>query len=49
MPKQLEDCVKKVRRKGYTKSEAYAICSKATGWVRGKGGEWVKKKKRRKK
>ncbi len=49
MPKQLEDCVKKVRRKGYTKSEAYAICSKSTGWVRGKGGKWVKKKKRRKK
>jgi hypothetical protein len=47
MPKKLDRCVRKVRRKGYTKSQAYAICSKSTGWARGKGGKWVKKKKRR--
>jgi hypothetical protein len=49
MPRALDSCVKKVMRKGYTKSQAYAICSTSTGWVRGKGGKWVKKKKRRKK
>jgi hypothetical protein len=49
MPEKLDRCVRKVRKKGYTKSEAYAICSKSTGWVRGKGGKWVNKKKRRKK
>lgn len=49
MPEKLDRCVRKVRRKGYTKSEAYAICSEATGWVRGKSGKWVNKKKRRKK
>jgi hypothetical protein len=49
MPRALDSCVKKVMRKGYTKSKAYAICSKSTGWVRGSGGKWVKRKKRRKK
>ena len=45
MPEKLDRCVRKVKRKGYTKSEAYAICAKSTGWVRGGGGKWVKKKK----
>jgi hypothetical protein len=49
MPKKLDRCVRKVMRKGYTKSQAYAICSKSTGWVRGPGGKWIKKKKRKKK
>jgi len=49
MPEKLDRCVRKVKRKGYTKSEAYAICAKSTGWVRGSGGKWVKKKKRGKK
>jgi hypothetical protein len=36
-------------RKGYTKSQAYAICSASTGWVKGKGGKWVKRKTKKKK
>ncbi len=49
MPKQLDDCVKKVMQKGYTKSQAYAICAKSTGWVKRSGGKWINKKKRGKK
>lgn len=49
MPAVLDRCVKKLMRKGYTKSQAYAICSVSTGWVRGKGGKWVKRKKKAKK
>lgn len=45
MPKKLDRCVRKVMGQGYGKSRAYAICSKATGWVKGKGGKWVKQRK----
>jgi len=48
MPKKLEDCVKKVQRKGYTEDQAYAICSKSTGYVKKKGGGWKKKKRSKK-
>jgi hypothetical protein len=48
MPKKLEDCVKKVQRKGHTKDQAYAICSKSTGYVKKKGGGWKKRKKSKK-
>ena len=53
MPKKLERCVRKVRRKGHSKDEAYAICSEATGYKVGKGStkknkKWVKRKRRRK-
>jgi len=47
VPQKLESCVKKVRRKGYSKSSAYAICAKSTGWRRGKGGKWIKRKKKK--
>lgn len=47
MPEKLDRCVKKVMKKKYTKSQAYAICSKSTGWKRGKGGKWIKRKKKR--
>ncbi len=45
MPAKLDRCVKKVKKKGYSKSQAYAICSVSTGYKRGKGGKWVKTKK----
>jgi hypothetical protein len=44
MPKKLDDCIKKVMRKGKTKSEAYAICSVSTGYKKAKGGRWIKVK-----
>lgn len=47
MPPKLERCVRKVMRQGKSKSSAYAICSKSTGWKRGKGGKWVKRKTKR--
>jgi len=43
MPKKLERCVKKVRKKGKSKSAAWGICSKSTGIKRKKGGGWSKK------
>jgi hypothetical protein len=48
MPKILEDCVKDLMKKGYDEQSAYAICAKSTGWVKGKGGKWVSKKKKSK-
>lgn len=30
MPKKLEDCVKQLIKQGYTKEQAYAICTKTT-------------------
>lgn len=45
MPTKLDRCVKQVMSKGNTKSSAYAICSKSTGYVRNKKGGWTKKKK----
>ena len=43
MPKVLERCVAKVKKKGV--KNAWAVCSKSTGYVKKKGGGWVKKKK----
>lgn len=43
MPKKLERCVRKVKRKN-KKVNAYAVCAKTTGYVRKKGGGWRKKK-----
>jgi len=40
-PKPLERCVRKVRQKGHSKSSAYAICVKSTGWKKKKGGGWT--------
>ena len=44
MPKKLEKCVRKVRRKSSKKTNPYAVCAKSTGWVRKKGGGWRNKK-----
>lgn len=51
MPKKLDRCVRKVRKKGASKSRAYAICVESTGIKRKKGGGWTRGKKvlRRKK
>jgi hypothetical protein len=43
MPKKLDDCVQGVIKSGKKNGEAYAICAKSTGWVRGPNGTWVKK------
>ncbi len=40
MPQKLESCVKKVCAQGHSKSSAYALCSKSTGWTRSEGGGW---------
>jgi len=45
MPKVLDRCVRKVKKKGKSESRAYAICSKSTGYVKKKNGGWKKKKK----
>jgi len=42
MPKVLDDCVNHLIAKGHSKSSAYAICVKSTGWKKGKDG-WTKK------
>jgi len=47
LPKKLERCVKKVRAKGGVKSP-WAVCIKATGIKRKKGGGWTKGKKKKK-
>ena len=44
MPKKITSCVSKLQRSGKSKSSAYAICSKSTGWVRKSGGGWRNKK-----
>ena len=46
MPPKLERCVRKVKRKGGVKN-AWAVCIKATGIKRKKGGGWTKGKKKR--
>jgi hypothetical protein len=46
MPAILDQCVKKLMRQGKTKSQAFAICSKTTGWKKGKKGKWIKRKKK---
>lgn len=43
MPRKLDRCVSKVMGTGKTKSSAYAICTKSTGYVRKKGGGWKKR------
>ncbi len=51
MPKILEKCVKDVTRKNQGKKKKvnpWAVCSAATGWVKKKGGGWIKKKKTKK-
>jgi hypothetical protein len=45
MPEVLERCVRKLMRKGHSKSSAYAICSESTGWKKDKGGGWKKSTK----
>jgi hypothetical protein len=40
MPAKLERCVKKVCAQGKSKSSAYAICAKSTGWTKKTGGGW---------
>ena len=47
MPAKLERCVKKVRKKGV--KNPWAVCVKATGIKRKKGGGWTKGKRRKKK
>ena len=42
MPAKLVKCVQKVKKSGKPESQAYAICSKSTGWKRRKGGGWKK-------
>lgn len=49
MPPKLERCVKKVRKSGKSKSQAYGACVKSTGIKKKKGGGWTKGKKGRKK
>ena len=44
-PQILDRCVKKVKAQGRSESSAYAICVESTGWKKGKGGGWTKKKK----
>ena len=46
MPEVLDRCVKRLMNQGYSKDKAYAICVKSTGWKRGKGGKWIKAKKK---
>lgn len=40
MPAKLVRCVKHLQDQGKSKSSAYAICSKSTGWQRKSGGGW---------
>lgn len=46
MPAKLDRCVTKLIKQGYSKSSAYAICSKSTGYVRNKNNRWIKKRKK---
>ncbi|MDW7973479.1 MAG: hypothetical protein RMI01_09820 [Thermodesulfovibrio sp.] len=46
MPAKLDRCVKKVKKKGYSESSAWAICVTSTGYKRAKGGKWVQTKKK---
>lgn len=48
MPEILENCVKKLIKKGYSKDRAYSICVKQTGIKPKKGGGWTKGKKENK-
>lgn len=43
-PRKLVSCVSKVQRQGHSKSSAYGICSKSTGWKKAKGGGWTNRK-----
>ncbi len=44
MPKELEECVKKVQKKR-GRNAAWAICIKELRYTKKKGGGWVKKRK----
>lgn len=44
MPKKLDRCVRKVK-KNSPGVNAWAVCSKSTGYVKKKGGGWKKRKK----
>ena len=44
MPRKMMSCVRKVQAQGKSKSSAYGICSKSTGWVKKSGGGWRNKK-----
>jgi len=46
MPKKLERCVRKVRKKGGVKNP-WAVCVEATGIKKKKGGGWTKGKRKR--
>jgi len=48
MPRRLESCVRKVRAKSKGKINPWAVCVKATGIKKKKGGGWTKGKKRKK-
>ena len=48
MPAKLDRCVKKVMKKGKTKSQAYGACVKSTGIKKKKGGGWTRGKKKSK-
>lgn len=47
MPAKLDRCVKKLRKKGKSKGQAYGACVKSTGIKRKKGGGWTKGKRRK--
>ena len=47
MPAKLDRCVRKVQKQGKSKSSAYAICSKSTGYKVSKGSTKKKKKWRK--
>jgi len=49
MPAKLDRCVRKVMKKGKSKSQAYGACVKSTGIKKKKGGGWTQGKKRRRK
>ena len=42
-PVVIDRCVKKVMKSGKPESQAYAICSKSTGYKKAKKGKWVKR------
>lgn len=44
MPKVIDRCVRKQKRKGISESWAYGRCVKSTGWARKEGGGWKSKK-----
>lgn len=45
MPQKVKSCVSKLKKKGYSESSAYGICSDSTGIKRKAGGGWTQGKK----